>query len=196
MKIQSRRFNFDDIVGLSRNQLRQHYQLYLGYIRLRDEILVNLENPGLSSYEYRGLKNGETYALNGIILHELYFANLGQSTEEPSRRLLYLINRDFGSYENWLADFIRTGKVGRGWSVLAYDYRDDMLHNIMQDAHNEGPVWDAQPLLVLDVYEHAYMIDFGIDKDRYLEVFQENIDWSEVNDRFGDVNIYLEEIDD
>ncbi len=191
MGVRPKRFNFSDVIGISRNQLEQHYQLYLGYIRLLENVLSTLENEDQTNYEYRGLKEGETYALDGIVLHELYFSNLGQSIVEPDNKLLNLINRDFGSYERWLDNFLRTGDVARGWSILAYHYRDRRLHNIMQDAHNVGAVWDAAPLLVLDVYEHAYMIDFGIDKDRYLQIFRRNIDWSVVNERFNKIDQFI-----
>lgn len=184
MPVNPKKFNFDDIRGLSKKQLSQHYQLYLGYIKLLDTVMTNLSTKHQSSYEYRGLKEGETYSLNGIVLHELYFSNLGQTTIKPDRRLIQLLNRDFGSYDDWLTDFIRTGKAARGWAVLGYDYRDNRLHNIMQDTHNLGSVWHAWPLLVLDVYEHAYMIDYGINKEKYLAVFKQNIDWSVVNLRF------------
>ena len=180
-------FDFYNIRGISKNQLQQHYQLYLGYIDLLAEVISTLEEEQ-SNYEYRGLKDGETYALNGIKLHELYFTNLGQTNSKPSSKLLKLIKRDFGSYQHWLNDFIRTGKVARGWAVLAFDYRDHRLHNIMQDTHNQGSLWVAKPLLVLDVYEHAYMIDFGINKAKYLKIFQDNINWSVVNDRVEDIN--------
>lgn len=183
-------FDFDNVKGISRNQLNQHYQLYLGYIELLESVMGTLENEEQTSYEYRGLKNGETYSLNGIVLHELYFSNLGQSQVKPNSQLVELIERDFGSYNCWLDDFIRTGKVARGWTVLAYDYRDERLHNIMQDAHNVGSVWNSWPLLVLDVYEHAYMIDFGIDRDKYLDIFKQNIKWSVVNQRFYELFPY------
>ncbi|WP_205739370.1 Fe-Mn family superoxide dismutase [Halocella sp. SP3-1] len=184
MAVEPKIFNFDDVKGISENQLNQHYQLYLGYINSLENIMTTLSTEEQTNYEYRGLKEGETYSLDGIVLHELYFANLAQTNVNPARELIWLINRDFGNYRNWLNDFMRTARVARGWAVLAYDYRDESLHNIMQDAHNVGVVWHAWPLLVLDVYEHAYMIDFGINKERYLEVFKQNIDWSIVNKRF------------
>lgn len=185
--VKPKNFDFYNIRGLSKNQLQQHYQLYLGYIKLLAEVLSTLEKKQ-SNYQYRGLKDGETYALNGIKLHELYFGNLGQTKSNPSAKLLELINRDFGNYQNWLNDFIRTGQVARGWAVLAFDYRDKKLHNIMQDTHHQGALWQVKPLLVLDVYEHAYMIDFGIKKAKYLKIFQDNINWSVVNNRVDNIN--------
>lgn len=184
MTIGAKKFNFDDVKGISEKQLNQHYQLYLGYINSLDNIMTTLSTEQQNNYEYRGLKEGESYSLNGVILHELYFSNLGQTPVKPARELIWLINRNFGNYHNWLNDFLYTAKVARGWAILAYDYRDESLHNIMQDAHNVGVVWQAWPLLVLDVYEHAYMIDFGINKEKYLEIFKQNIDWTVINKRF------------
>lgn len=188
MAVIPKKFSFAEVKGITENQLTQHYQLYLGYIALLGNVMNSLLSKELTAYEYRGLKDGESYSLDGIVLHELYFSNLGQSPIEPACQLLELIKRDFGSYKAWLNDFIRTGKVARGWAVLAYAYRDNRLHNFMQDAHNVGVVWQAWPLLVLDVYEHAYMIDFGIDKEKYLEVFKQNINWSVVNKRFYELS--------
>ncbi|HLV08976.1 MAG TPA: Fe-Mn family superoxide dismutase [Halanaerobiales bacterium] len=191
MSISPRRFNFSDVKGISRDQLQQHYQLYLGYIRSQENILSILEREKPGNNQYRGLKEGETYSLDGIILHELYFRNLGQSSMRPDGRLLELMERDFGSYSEWINDFLRTGELARGWAVLAYNYRDERLHNFMQDAHNIGAVWHSTPLLVLDVYEHAYMIDFGINKEMYLQVFRRNIDWEVVNERFKHISKQL-----
>src|SRR5690554_3315558 len=104
MSISPRRFNFSDVKGISRDQLQQHYQLYLGYIRSQENILSILEREKPGNNQYRGLKEGETYSLDGIILHELYFRNLGQSSMRPDGRLLELMERDFGSYSEWIND--------------------------------------------------------------------------------------------
>ncbi len=157
MDIEAKVFDFDLVNDISRNQLEQHYQLYLGYIKL----------------------------------HELYFGNLAKSNEKPSRTLLRLLERDFGTYNNWAEDFFRCGVAARGWAILSFDFRDLRLHNIMQGAHNEGSIWQARPLLVLDVYEHAYLIDFGIDRKKYLNIFFENINWMIVNRRVEYLYPYL-----
>ncbi len=185
MHIRPKRFNFRDVRGISQHQLEAHYQLYLGYIDLIENIMNTMDTERQTDYELRGLKEGETYALNGIVLHEYYFENLGLSDQKPSSSLIRMMERDFGSYQNWFDDFLRVGRIARGWAILAYDFRDGRLHNIMQDAHNQGDLWQAEPLLVLDVYEHAYLIEFGIDKKEYLQVFADNIDWSVVNERFS-----------
>ena len=185
MEVIAEEFDFSNIIGISEDQLIQHYQLYLGYISLRKKVLADLQNNNLSNYSYRGLKDGETYSLNGIVLHELYFSNLGQCQVRATDKLLNMIKRDFGSYNNWYDNFFKTASVSRGWTVLAYDFRDESLHNIMQDSHNQGPLWYGCPLLVIDVYEHAYIIDFWIDKKKYLNIIKKNINWKVVNKRFN-----------
>ena len=102
-----------------------------------------------------------------------------------------LIKRDFGNFNDWIKDFIKCGANGRGWAILSYNYRDQRLQNIMQDTHNHGSVWESEPLLVLDVYEHAYMIDFGINKDKYLNIFRKNINWQIVNRRLNNIFPYV-----
>ena len=191
MEVIPKNFDFQNIIGISENQLNQHYQLYLGYISSLNKIIDLLKNENLSSYEYRGLKNSETYSLNGIILHELYFSNLKNTNSNPDHKLETLIRRDFGNFNDWIKDFIKCGANGRGWAILAYNYRDQRLHNIMQDTHNYGSVWESEPLLVLDVYEHAYMIDFGINKDKYLNIFRKNINWQIVNRRLNNIFPYV-----
>jgi Fe-Mn family superoxide dismutase len=133
--------------------------------------------------KYRGLKKGETYALDGVILHELYFDNLGGTDNIQNGAILELINRDFGSYENWKNDFIACGKAARGWAILVYDQRSKSLINILCDAHDEGIIMNSYPLVVMDVYEHAYFVDYRNKKADYIDKFMMDINWSAVNRR-------------
>jgi superoxide dismutase, Fe-Mn family len=93
-----------------------------------------------------------------------------------------LISRDFGSLADWRADLKATGMAGRGWAWTAYDWDEGRLFNYIGDAQNTFPVWNATPLVALDVYEHAYFIDFQTDRASYIEAFFANLDWSVVND--------------
>ena len=187
-KIKAKKYNLSLVKGLSDSQLKQHYELYLGYVRKINEIRSKLKTlddiEGNTTYSpFRGLKKGETYAINGVKLHELYFENIVAGTGIPTGRIIRLIEHDFGSYSEWEKRFRETGKSARGWTVLSYDYRDNRLHNYLLDAHDEGNVERTWPLLILDVYEHAYMIDFGIDREKYLNVFFNTINWDVVNKR-------------
>ncbi len=177
--------------GISKQEMDQHWGiLYKGYVAKLNEIRANLETVDYSKAnqtysDLRGLKTEEIFALNGAKLHEWYFDNLGGKGGRPGGRVLELIERDFGSYEKWETEFKSIGLAVRGWVVLAYDLDDGKLHNYGQDAHNVGVPWGAYPLLILDVYEHAYGIDYGGKRAPYLDAFMRNVDWSEVNERLA-----------
>lgn len=181
--------------GISKEEMDQHYGiLYKGYVTKLNEIRTKLEDVDLSKAnqtysDLRGLKTEEIFALNGAKLHEWYFDNLGGPGGKAGGRILELIERDFGSYAKWEAEFKAIGLAVRGWVVLAYDLDDEKLHNYGQDAHNIGVPWGAYPLLILDVYEHAYGIDYGVKRAPYLEAFMKNVDWNEVNQRLAKFHI-------
>lgn len=181
--------------GISKEEVDQHYSiLYKGYVNKLNEIRSKMETVDYAaanqSYsELRGLKTEEVFCLNGTKLHEWYFDNLGGKGGEAAGRILELINRDFGSYEKFVTEFKSTGLAVRGWVVLAYDLDDGKLHIYGQDAHNVGVPWGAYPLLILDVYEHAYGIDYGVKRAPYLDAFMKNVDWQEVNQRLSKYHI-------
>jgi Fe-Mn family superoxide dismutase len=187
-------FQYNDTVNaVSKKQYDVHLELYQGYVNKVNEIWNELQSDGerekanATYSKYRGLKKGETYALNGVILHELYFANLGGTDNTPSGAALELINQYFGSYENWKNDFVACGKAARGWAVLAYDHRSKSLKNILCDSHDEGNVWNAYPVIVMDVYEHAYFVDYQNKKADYIDRFMMDINWDVVNKRANNI---------
>lgn len=181
--------------GISQRQVDEHYSiLYKGYVTKVNEIRAGLETVDRSKANQtysalRALKTEESFALNGVKLHEAYFDNLGGKGGRATGKILELIVRDFGSYEAWEADFKASGIAARGWVVLAYDLDDGRLHNYSSDAHNQGGIWSAVPLLVLDTYEHAYGIDYGVKRPPYIEAFMKNIDWAEVNARLAKLHV-------
>ena len=118
---------------------------------------------------------------NAIILHEAYFDILGENGKEPSGRIADAIVKYYGSFENWMKHFTSLGLAARGWVVLAYDFNEGRLRNYIADAHNLYGIWGAAPIIVLDVYEHAYFIDFGSDRPAYIKAFWDNLDWAKVN---------------
>ncbi|MGI6603590.1 MAG: superoxide dismutase [bacterium] len=179
---------YSDLPGLSARQLAEHYKLYLGYVNKTNEIwdllqTVDRQSANSTYSPYRELKLEETFALNGVKLHELYFANLGGSGGPPTGEISFFIQRDFGSASSWTTDFRALGLAARGWGILALDINDRTLHNFLLDAHNVGGIQRSVPLLVLDVYEHAYLLDYGTNRAHYLDAFFYNIDWQEVNRR-------------
>ena len=131
----------------------------------------------------RALKVDLSFAIGGIKNHEIYFEHLGGGRRRARRaRSRELIARDFGSLENWRADLKATGMAGRGWAWTAYDWDEGRLFNYIGDAQNTFPIWNATPLVALDVYEHAYFLDFQTDRASYIEAFFANLDWDVVND--------------
>lgn len=174
--------------GLSEKQLREHHDvLYAGYVKKIDEIEEKLKNVDLASAnatssELRALKIEETFALNGVKLHEGYFDNMKDGGSAASGKIAELIARDFGSYEKWAAEFKALGLAARGWVVLAYDLDERRLKNIVCDTHNQGGVWNAVALFIMDVYEHAYFIDYATGRKAYVEAFFKNINWDYVNE--------------
>lgn len=180
------------VPGISARQLAEHYTLYVGYVNKLEDIREALREAGLSMANQtysalRAAKAAEPFALNGVKLHELYFENLGGTGGRPSGRLLEMIERDWGSFEAWEAQFKACGVAARGWVVLAYDPLDGRLQNFSMDAHDVGAIWGAVPLLVMDTYEHAYVIDYGVKRPPYIEAFMKNIDWDVVNRRWKEV---------
>jgi len=175
--------------GLSTNQLKQHYGLYTGYVNKRNEIEKNLQTvdrqkkANRTYSPYRALKIAETYAVNGSLLHELYFENMKPTDTQPGAEIMKLITCSFGSFDNFKKDFIDAAGVARGWVVTAYGMDDGRVHNYVLEEHNQNVPVLSIPLLVLDVYEHAYMIDFGTKRTPYVDIFWNNIDWNVVEER-------------
>ena len=182
--------NIDDLkkAGLSEKQAAEHIKLYEGYLKKIEEIMKRLskaEKEGNATYsEIRELKLEEGFCINAIKLHEMNFGNITSEKCIP-KEIVKIIKNDFGSYEAWEKEFIACALSARGWVVLAYDWRDEKLHNYIADMHNQGGVWDTIPILVLDMYEHAYFIDYGTDKKSYVQWFIKNIDWKAVDERAG-----------
>ena len=176
-----------ELDGISRESVEAHYKLYEGYVNKRNEIIGELDELDVSSAnqvysEVRALKVDLSFAIGGIKNHEIYFDHLGGGGGEPDGAIRELIFRDFGSLENWRADLRATGMAGRGWAWTAYDWDEGRLFNYIGDAQNTFPVWNATPLIALDVYEHAYFLDFQTDRASYIEAFFANLDWKVVND--------------
>lgn len=174
-----------ELDGISKRQIDEHHgTLYRGYVNKLNEIEDKLETAerkdANATFSLFGeLKREEAFATNAIKLHEGYFDNLGGEGRVKGA-IKKLIEEDFGSYERWEEDFRASGMAARGWVVLAYNWDDKRLHNYSTDYHTQG-IWNCTPLLILDVYEHAYMIDYGVARKKYLDVFFKNMDWDLVN---------------
>jgi superoxide dismutase, Fe-Mn family len=172
--------------GISRAAVEAHYKLYEGYVNKRNEILTKLAEVDLATAnqvysDVRALKIDLTFAVGGVKNHEIYFEHLGGGGGDPDGAVGSLIERDFGSIEAWRSDLKATGMGGRGWAWTAYDWDEQRLFNYIGDAQNTFPIWNATPLVALDVYEHAYFLDYQTDRASYIEAFFNNLDWDVVN---------------
>jgi superoxide dismutase, Fe-Mn family len=186
-------YNFEEIIprqlkpalyeleGISRTAVDAHYKLYEGYVAKRNEILGRLADVDLSAAnqvysDVRALKVDLTFAIGGIKNHEIYFEHLGGEGGAPTGAFAQLVERDFGSADSWHADLKATGMGGRGWAWTAYDWDEGRLFNYIGDAQNTFAIWNATPLVALDVYEHAYFLDYQTDRASYIDAFFNNLD--------------------
>lgn len=189
--------NFEHLLGtegFSNNLLKNHFTLYQGYVtntnKLIEELAALAREGKTATPQYAELKRRFGWEFNGMRLHEYYFENMvkGGKVLDKGSALLKKIEKDFGSLENWEKDFKATGAMrGIGWAILYYDATVGQLFNIWVGEHDVGHLSGATPLLIMDVFEHAYMLDYGLKKADYIETFFKTIDWSVVNERFNAV---------
>jgi superoxide dismutase, Fe-Mn family len=171
-----------ELKGISEKTLIEHYALYEAYVKKVNEIMEKLQTADKSLAnatfsDWRSLKVEMSFALNGVKSHELYFGHLGGQGGEPKGKLAELIRRDFGSFDEYRDDLAATAMAARGWAWTAYDWQVNKLFNFIGDAHNTYPIWHATPLVALDVYEHAYWMDFGRARVKYIQAFFDNLNW-------------------
>src|SRR3990167_181434 len=189
---------YTSLEGLSEKQLKEHHDvLYAGYVKKTNEIreaLKNADTAGANAtYSQLGeLKREETFALNGVKLHEGYFDNMAaDGGGEPTVAIRQWIEEDFGSVAKFLDDFRATGMAARGWVILAFDLDEGKLRTYLCDSHNQGGVWNSVALLIMDVYEHAYFIDYATGRKAYIEAFFKNIDWKYVDMRISEYSLFF-----
>lgn len=183
------RFAASSLNGLSARIIESHWENnYSGSVRALNEtkrrLQAALEDRDLPAYIYNGLKREHLMRTGSVILHELYFDNLGGNGRADAAAR-DLISRGFGSYDRWETEFRRIASGlggGSGWTVLGYNRYFGTLENYWQADHMHNPT-SAEPLLVLDMYEHSYHMDFGTDTARYIDAFFDNIDWEIVLER-------------
>jgi Fe-Mn family superoxide dismutase len=173
--------------GLSDQLLNNHFTLYQGYVTNTNKLLELLDSKEPGTVEYSELQRRFGWEFNGMRLHELYFSNLEKNSTSLSdeSKLKKEIERIYGSFENWKKNFTAVGMMrGIGWVVLYWDKESNELFNIWINEHDTGHLSGAKPILVMDVFEHAYMLDYGIKKAEYIPAFWNAIDWEVVEKRF------------
>jgi Fe-Mn family superoxide dismutase len=188
-------FNLSGLHGISDRTLEMHFKLYQGYVeatnRLNEKAYELLRDGSVDADEmpaYSELKRRLGFEYNGMTLHEFYFGNLkrnGGGAAPSGGPLRRLAERCFGSYELWKTDFASVGKMrGVGWAVCYYDAANNCLNNHWIELHETNNVAGYTPVLVMDVWEHAYLLDYKpADRSRYIDAFFANVDWEAVDDR-------------
>jgi Fe-Mn family superoxide dismutase len=180
---------------ISNRTHEEHLKLYTGYVNKTNAILKELEelakildpaNPAQANQIYsalRSLKVDFTFALGGVINHELYFNTLGGPGGPATGKVADLITKSFGSFDAYKKDLKASGLAARGWVWTGYDATTGLLFNYLGDGQNTYLVWNVKPLLALDVYEHAYYADFCTARGAFIDEFINCIDWQAVNNK-------------
>jgi len=175
--------------GFSETLLKNHFTLYQGYVantnKVLDALAALLKDGKTGVPEFAELKRRLGWEFDGMRLHEYYFENLGgKKALDKNGRLARKLAEDFGSYEAWEKDFKGVGSMrGIGWAVLYQDSASGKLINFWINEHDGGHPAGCSPILIMDVFEHAFMLDFGLKRADYIETFFKNIDWSAVEAR-------------
>ena len=192
MKYQA--MNFEGLLGtegLSNQLLNNHFTLYNGYVTNTNKLLdefAEMEKQGKTGTpEYAEMKRRFGWEFDGMRLHELYFGNIIKDGAAPDKgsALAAKINEDFGSLENWEKMFKAVGTMrGIGWVILYYDQVGKQLLNTWINEHDTGHLAGATPILIMDVFEHAFITDYGLKRADYIEAFFKAIDWKAIQKRF------------
>jgi superoxide dismutase, Fe-Mn family len=192
MKYQA--MNFEGLLGaegFSAQLLNNHFTLYNGYVTNTNKLLeefTEMEKSGKTGTpEFAEMKRRFGWEFDGMRLHEFYFGNMikGGAAADMGSALAAKINEDFGSYENWVKMFKAVGMTrGIGWVILYYDKVGKQLLNTWINEHDTGHLAGAAPVLIMDVFEHAFMTDYGLKRADYIEAFFMAIDWNVIQKRF------------
>jgi len=175
--------------GFSETLLKNHFALYQGYVTNTNKVLDTLDQmlktDRTGTPEFAELKRRLGWEFNGMRLHEYYFENLGgKAGIDKGGRLGKKLSEDFGSYDAWEKDFKATGTMrGIGWVVLYQDIANGKLINFWINEHDVSHPAGCNPLLIMDVFEHAFMLDYGLKRADYINAFFKNIDWKSVEAR-------------
>lgn len=189
-------WDLSDLTGISNETLAMHFKLYEGYVTntnvLNEKIAELMKNGSLDATQmaaFSELKRRYGFEYNGMVLHEYYFDNMqkqGTGDADKGSDFVKAAEAGFGSYETWKNDFVSVGKMrGVGWAITYAD-GDGNLSNHWISLHEEGNIAGYKPILVMDVWEHAFIKDYApVDRPKYIEAFFSNINWDAVNKRLG-----------
>lgn len=176
--------------GISKATHDAHLTLWKGYANKTNEIrktLAEMEvDPAAANQIYsqmRALKVNYAFAYGGYINHDVYFNTIGGDGGQATGKVADLIKASYGDLERWEKDWKATGMAGRGWVFLGYDHAEERVHTYIGDSQDTFPTWNHTLLLAMDVYEHAYYLDFQTARMKYIEAYMQVIDWDAVNAR-------------
>ena len=196
-----KQFSLSGLKGISDKTLEMHIKLYEGYVKatndLTERIAAILSDGKVDQEEmpaYSELTRRLGFEYNGMVLHEYYFANMkkdGGSDAPRGSQFRSAVERSFPSYEIWKTDFVSVGKMrGVGWAIAYFDPTNGQVSNHWIEMHQTGNVAGFVPLLVMDVWEHAYLLDYKpADRPKYIEAFLANVDWTAVDHRVKAVHV-------
>jgi Fe-Mn family superoxide dismutase len=197
---QPRQFNLSGLKGISDQTLEMHFKLYEGYVKetnnLTNRITEFIKDGNVDQEEmpaYSELTRRLGFEYNGMVLHEYYFDNLqsGGGTGDPAKtsQLVKAAEATFGSYDIWKADFVGIGKMrGVGWAICNQNPANGRISNHWITLHETGNVAGFNPILVMDVWEHAFLLDYKpAERPKYIEAFFSNINWNAVEDRLKNI---------
>lgn len=186
--------NYDHLLGtpgFSDTALKNHFTLYGGYVtnanKVADTLSEMLKSDKTGTPEYNELKRRFGWEFNGMRIHEYYFGSMksGGASIDTTSALAKKITEDFGSWEVWEKDFKATATMrGIGWAILYYDPEANRLSNVWVNEHDLGHLGGCRILLPIDVFEHAYVTDYGLKRLDYVEAFLKAVDWAIVSQRF------------
>jgi len=175
--------------GFSETLLKNHFTLYQGYVTntntLGDSLARMRKEAKGATPEFSELKRRLGWEFNGMRLHECYFENLGgKAPINPEGKLATKIHQEFGSYDEWALDFKATGAMrGIGWAILYQDLMTGKLLNVWINEHDVGHPACCVPILIMDVFEHAFLTDYGLKRADYISAFFQNINWQAAESR-------------
>ncbi len=191
----AKQFNLSGLTGISDKTLEMHFKLYEGYVKetntLNEKIAAIIRDGRVDHEEmpaYSELTRRLGFEYNGMVLHEYYFGNLkrgGGGDAAPGSAFRKAAEQGFGSYEIWKTDFVGVGKMrGVGWAIAYQDPASGRLSNHWITLHEVGNVAGFNPVLVMDVWEHAFLLDYKpAERPKYIEAFLANVDWAACEDR-------------
>ena len=197
MRYNARHFDLSGLKGISDATLEQHFKLYEGYVTQTNALNAKLaelvKDGGVDEkhmLEYSEMKRRLAFEYNGMVLHEHYFGNLRKHGDRaPARGSSFreTVDASWGSYQKWEADFTSVGKMrGVGWAVCCQDPATGHLINQWIEMHESGHIAGFVPILVMDVWEHAFILDYAVkDRPKYIEAFFSNVDWRAVESRLA-----------